>query len=589
MAASIPVYRRLTRTLVTGRRWVLVAMLLTLHAALIADPTGAFQRIWLLVHFGLFLLWQPFFAAELELEVFSLVLLVAITSLILYFLAGWMLVMWISVLLGILGGKVFTVRAAQLGHVAYLVAFSYLLTLLLLWAVPALLLAGPEIPQPLPFVAKSLLPFVLLAIVLVPTAPEEQPGQVFDFFYAVLIFQLVVVLVLGSVALMRYTEGLYYPSVALTVSGFGIGLFVLAVLWAPRGGFGGLRTYFSRYLLSVGMPFEMWMRRVAELAETEPDSQRFLQLALDEIATFPWMRGGNWKAADGEGTFGKPDGFTSRFTFHGLELTFRTAVRLSPALFLHLRLLAQVVGEFHEGKRRESLMRRNAYMQAVHETGAQLTHDIKNLLQSLYALTSVAPRGNEATTAYAGLLQRQLPQLTRRLHATLEKLRAPDATAADLQVDARTWWAEVEKRHAAPGITFAGRVMPGAMVPASLFDSLIENFLSNARAKREREPAVEVTVTFVADAMYCDLRVTDTGSAVPDAVARALFREPIEGTREGGLGIGLYQVARQARVEGFRVELASNSDAAVCFSVQREASVRSTSSSPSSQDSSRTP
>ena len=42
-------------------------------------------------------------------------------------------------------------------------------------------------------------------------------------------------------------------------------------------GFGGLSTYFSSYLMSVGMPFELWMRRIAELAETEADPRRFLE------------------------------------------------------------------------------------------------------------------------------------------------------------------------------------------------------------------------------------------------------------------------------------------------------------------------
>ena len=88
-----------------------------------------------------------------------------------------------------------------------------------------------------------------------------------------------------------------------------------------------------------------------------------------------------------------------------------------------MRLLTQVVGEFYEGKRREAMLRRNAYLQAVHETGARLTHDMKNLLQSLYTLTSMAPRGED--DAYGALLQRQLPQLTKRLQGTLDKLRSP--------------------------------------------------------------------------------------------------------------------------------------------------------------------
>ena len=89
------------------------------------------------------------------------------------------------------------------------------------------------------------------------------------------------------------------------------------------------------------------------------------------------------------------------------------------------------------GKRRENALRRNAYLQAVHETGARLTHDVKNLLQSLYALTSIAPRGEAG--GYDALLQRQLPQLTKRLHATLEKLRAPEIATRELSVTSRAW------------------------------------------------------------------------------------------------------------------------------------------------------
>lgn len=551
--------------LLASRRWVLVAMLLALHAALVSDPGGNFQRIWMLVHFGLFLLWQPFFAAETELEVFSAVLLAAITAAVLWFLSGWMLLMWVSVLLGILGGKVFTVRGARRAHFTYLAAFGYLVAMQLVWGVPTLLLPEQVIPGPIGLFARWILPFVLLAVVVTPAPPTEEPGQVFDFFYAVLVFQLVVVMVLGSVAVMRYTGDAYFPSVVVTMCGFGIALFILAVLWSPRGGFGGLRTLFSRYLLSVGMPFEMWMRKVAELAQTEGDPRRFLEEALFEIGKFPWMRGGTWKSSEGEGRFGALDGYPSSFTYQGLELTFHTGVQLSPALFLHMRLLAQVVGEFYEGKRRESALRKIAYFQAVHETGARLTHDIKNLLQSLYALTSVAPK--EASDEYTSLLQRQLPQLTRRLHATLEKLRAPEVAAADVPADAATWWADAEKRHAGTGIAFSAHLTQGTTVPAGLFDALLENFLDNARAKRAREPAIHVSVDFDTTPEGTTLVVCDTGSPVEVAVLERLFRDPIERSSGEGMGIGLYQAARLARAAGYAVDLSTNESGKVCFRV----------------------
>jgi signal transduction histidine kinase len=568
--ASFPLLsaQRLTHLLVAGRRWVVIAMLLALHAALVSEPGGIFQRIWLLVHFGLFLLWQPFYAAEKELEVFSVVLLVAITAATLYYVSGWMVVGWLILLLGILGGRVFTVRAAMRNRY-YLAAFAYVLTILLLWAVPVLVLGGRQLPDVVAQFATTVLPFGLVLLVLLPRGPEEkQSNQVFDFFYAVLVFQLGIVLVLGSIALMRFTGENYVASVALTVLGFGIALFIFAVLWSPTRGFGGLRTYFSRYLLSVGMPFELWMRRVAELAETENDSQRFLEAALREIAGFPWVRGGRWKTLDGEGRFGADGGHVSRFEHHDLEIAFHTEIPLSPALSLHMRLLAQVVGEFYVGKRRETELRQNAYLQAVHETGARLTHDVKNLLQSLYALTSMAPK--DSPDGYASLLQRQLPQLTKRLHATIEKLREPEVAATELPVAARAWWGELERRLADADIELTATIAEGPPVPATLFDSFIENTLENARAKAAREPGIRISVAFTCDETTNDLRVCDTGTAVPAEVVQRLFTAPIE--RGTGLGTGLFHTARLAREAGYTLGLVTNRDGAVCIALARRRS-----------------
>jgi hypothetical protein len=568
MASSAsPTAQRLAARIAANRRWVVLAMLLALHVALVSAPGSEFQRVWLLVHFGLFLLWQPFIAADRELEVFSGALLFAIVAVTIYFLAGWIIVGWLLVLLGILGGRVFTVQAAQRNRF-YLVAFAYVLAILLLRAVPALLLPGQAIPEPLAQLGVIVLPFLLILLAVLPLPSQEgNAGQVFDFFYAVLVFQLGVVLVLGSIAVMRYTDDHYFTSVALTVLGFGAALFVLAVLWNPLRGFGGLRTYFSRYLLSVGMPFELWMRRIAELAETETDSRRFLDEAFREIASFPWIRGAEWRSPDGESGFGVSDGYATRFTYHELEVIFHTEISLSPALFLHLRLLAQVVGEFYEGKRRENTLRHNAYLRAVHETGARLTHDVKNLLQSLYALTSMAPPRDDSD-AYGSLLQRQLPQLTTRLHATLEKLRAPEVAMRELPVTSRAWWAELERRLADTGIVLKASIEMDVDVPGGLFDSFVENGIENAREKLAREPAIELSIVFACDLRTVELSVCDTGSPVVESVARKLFREPIE--RDGGLGIGLYHAARQAKLVGYSLELSHNRAGYVCFTLARE-------------------
>jgi anti-sigma regulatory factor (Ser/Thr protein kinase) len=541
-------------------------MLLALHAALIAPQVDVFQRLWLLVHFGLFLLWQPFFSTERELDVPSVVMLLAITAAILYFVSGWMIVTWLLLLLAILGGRVFTIQAARRSRF-YLVAFAYVLAMLLLWAVPTFLLGDYELPQNVATFARRVLPLVLATLIVLPLPSEDDSGQVFDFFYAVLVFQLCMVLALGSVVAMRYTEDDYVQSVITTVMGLGVTLFVLAVLWNPMRGFGGLRTYFSTYLMSVGMPFELWMRRIAELAETEPGASRFLELALKEIAALPWIRGGHWQSPDGEGRFGSKSEHTSRFEYHDLAIEFHTNVALSPALFLHMRLLAQVVGEFYVGKRRENALRQHAYLQAVHETGARLTHDMKNLMQALYALTSMAPR--EPTGGYTGLLQRQLPQLTKRLQTTLDKLRSPEIPAEDLPVRASAWWAEVERRMAGGDVALEADISADGNIPAALFDTFVENAVANARTKGLREPGLTIRIQFRFSGDGVEVNVTDTGTAVPESAQAKLFREPVE--RGSGLGIGLYHVARLALQTGYRVELAANRDGEVRLRLAHEA------------------
>ncbi len=563
----------LTATLMRWRRWVIIAMLLSLHAGLISEPGGDFQRIWLMVHFGLFLLWQPFIQAERELNVFATLLFFVITAAVIYSLSGWMLMTWVAILIGIMGGKVFTLQAARRGRF-YVVAVFYLFTILLLWAVPVLLLEISSLPQGLSALVKLFLPIVLLTMTVLPyRAQDETTAQVFDFFYSLFVFQLTVVLVLGSIASMRVTENSYFTAVLLTVLSFSGALLILAALWAPRAGYGGLRMYFSRYLMSVGMPFELWMRRIAALSEADMAASRFLQTAMEEVSTMPWILGGKWEAPDGGGAFGVATTNAAQFRYHELDVTFYTESQLSPALFLHLRLLAQVVGEFYEGKRREQMIKQNAYMQAVHETGAKLTHDIKNLLQSLFALTSqsgvrqgkAGPQGERrAPTPYEAMLDRQLPRLTKRLQTTLDKLQNPALAGVGITMSADDWWRDVIARHSGGGVTFAASGTMETEIPVNLFDTVLENCLENCRKKQLREPETQISIVLTI-LEKATLTIRDSGSAIPSAAVESLFHAPVANSRGGGLGIGLYQAFKQAKQAGYVLSLVTNTAGDVRF------------------------
>ena len=560
-------------------------MLLSLHLALLSQANDElFSRVWLLVHFGLFLIWQPFVSAERELNVIAVALLLGITAVILYSLAGWMFVAWIALLIAIMGGKVFTLQAARRSRF-YLVAVFYLFSILLAWTVPVSLLGLSTLPEGMRTLAGVFIPLVLIAMVFLPFRPEDEASvQVFDFFYSTFVLQLVVVIVLGSLASMRVTSNQYFPAVLLTVLSFASALLLLSILWGPRGGFGGLRTYFSRYLMTVGMPFELWMRRIAELSESEMSSSKFLASAMAEVATLPWTVGARWKTDDGENRFGTESMHAATFRYHGLEITFFTEIDLSPALFLHVRLLAQVIGEFYEGKRREQAMKQNAYMQAVHETGARLTHDIKNLLQSLYAITSASiasgaranteratllpasavERRTPSPSPFEDMLQRQLPQLTHRLQNTLDKLRNPAIQNHDVIYPAVDWWRDATLRHANTGVDFVVNDTITGNVPANVFDSVLENCIENARKKREKEPSIRI-VAELTSGDTPSLTISDSGSPIPTPAQRELFKTPISGHLGGGLGIGLFQAARHANDAGYDFTLDCNEAGCVRF------------------------
>ena len=108
-------------------------------------------------------------------------------------------------------------------------------------------------------------------------------------------------------------------------------------------------------------------------------------------------------------------------------------------------------------------------------------------------------------------------------------------------------------------------------IPRVLFDSVADNLLQNALAKREAETGVRIRVTLACGERIA-LRVRDTGQAVPPELAPTLLRAPV--VSGSGLGIGLYQAARQAEASGYLLELKENRDGEVCFALSGDARAR---------------
>jgi len=541
-------------------------MLLSLHGALAWGITEWWSRGLLLAHFGLFLLWQPVWRGERALEARQAALVVIMGVLLTAWASWWLMALWIAVLFALVGANV-TGLQHRSQRVAASLAAIYLLSILLMWVVPHLFLDHESESAALVNAVRFGLPCLPLLIAVLPLKAGRQTGPLtVDLFYSLLLFLLVCALVLGSFVIKEVNHGNYPLALAQTLFVIALMLVALSWLWNPRSGFVGIGHLLSRYLLSLGLPFERWMQAIADVAETETQPESFVSKALTSMRELPWVAGVSWSTPHGEGSIGETSGFLTHQSFQDLHLKFFTRWSLSPPLLLHLKLLTQILGHFYEAKQREQLERQNAYTQAIYDTGARLTHDVKNLLQSLKSLCAAAESSAAAEAdALNALIKRQLPQITQRLTTTLEKLQAPQREVVVPRVPAVQWWDSVKSRHARADVMFEAGALTGDL-PGELFDSVAENLLANAFIKAQREMGTTISLHFDA-AEGGRLTVCDTGSPIPREVASRLLQTPV--ASHTGLGVGLYQASMQAERLGYRLELVANRQGRVCFELGR--------------------
>jgi signal transduction histidine kinase len=564
-----PLLTRLANTAwsLSQRYWriVVVAMLALLHVAVFRGVTDPWARALLLAHLGLLLLWQPFLRAEQRISATQGFILMLVASAVMLWLDWWLLAFWVVVLAGLVGGKVYQ-QHARWQRRCYLVVLVYLLALLAVAILPEIA-PRREIDAEIRGYAEFVLPLAFLVIALMPAEPDAgESAHIIDFFYSMFLMLLLVVVILGSFTFMTLRRMPYLEALTYTVFLTAGAVLLVALAWNPRSG--GVGVFFARYLFSIGLPVEKWLHFLAELFQAEAKPERFLEQALAALLRLQWVAGVQWRAsAEGEpqaGELGSRTPHALEYATAELELAIYSRYRLSPALRWHLHLLGQLLGEFHAAKLREEKLRQASYLQAVHETGARMTHDIKNLLQSLSVLTSVA-REDEATRNPAqlqALVRRQLPLIERRLADTLAKFQRPQA-AGETYVGARAWWEALARQYRAEGVEFTSPAPPaGARLPRSVFDSVADNLMRNALSKRVADERVRVRVSLDCGERIA-LRVCDSGAAVPPELAATLLRAPV--SSRNGLGIGLYQAARLAESSGYRLELESNRDGAVCF------------------------
>ena len=545
---------------------LLAAHLLLLHALSFGGWQVPAVRILWLGALGLFLLWQPFVAGEREMntkQTFWLVVL-AISSTVL--LGPWLLLIWCGALAAVIGGRVLW-TGPRLERLGYLFAFGYLVCLTILGAVPELSPLVTLAPLPRDAIAYAMPALLPLLLFFPAESRRRRAGETFDLFYGLMVFLALSVFVLGSLAYMQigavsYVESLFRTSLAIAGA-----LLVVAWAWNPRAGISGISALLTRYRVSLGLPLEQWLIQLAEISEREIHPTRFLEQIVRQLDRLPWVLGARWEAEGETGGFGVLGPHHHSLQHQQLGITVYFQSPPAATLQWHIDWLLRLAAEFYLVKYQTHQLQQMSYLQAVYETGARVTHDVKNLLQSLQTLCYAATQPGDPE-AKAQFLARQLPQITERLKATLDKLQRPQLDNAEL-IAAQTWWLQLQERHVGTGVSWNRAPADIPPVLVALFDSVAENLLHNAQNKRRREPGIKISAILGVDRNRPSLCISDSGSAIPVDRATSLLHETVKS--EDGLGIGLYHAARQAEANGYTLALGENDDGKVSFSLTAQA------------------
>jgi hypothetical protein len=532
-------------------------MLFCLLAASALGSDSDFTRSLLITHFGLFLLWQPILKQEQSFSAVNIIFLIAFILIFIIWFNLWISAFWMLLLLSLLTGRIF---ARGLGRAAYGLAVVTLFLELILIITPTLFnLTG--LSQPLHLWAIIFL--LALAILLVLTPPRKLESAHIDFIRGFLIVVLTLFLCMGSVLVTFSTGTPYLQSLASTVMIAALFLFAMAVLWVPRAGFSGLAQLWEKYLLNIGGPFEQWISRLAAIeANTSIQPEQFLNTSIEHLMNRHWICGIHWKSKNEEHLSGTQCNNHVSFNDDKLEITLYTYSPIGPALLLHSKLLLSVLTFYYRAKIQEQQLIKQAHLRAIYETGSKLTHDVKNILQSTQTMTQIILDKDTRIEDTREILKQQLPLLTQRLKTTLEKLATP-ASDESATGALSNWWNQLKVRYNGRNIEFIEEIDSDPEISVDVFDSIVENLLENARSKRILQPDIDITVQLQCKEKTLRLSVSDTGSAIDESIATAMFNGPLDS--EDGFGIGLYQSCQQAKNISMKLELEENTEGLVSF------------------------
>jgi signal transduction histidine kinase len=540
---------------------ILATILLLLHTLIwiVDEPLLKFSLTFIL--YGLFLLWQPLWSKRARVRQGPVIVVTLVFVLLAYRFPNESLVFFALILSGLIGSRLLSQTAFR--------SFDLLALLIITLEMAVGLVPDTFAQIQLPAMFGEYMQTVILVPVLIfyfaPNPDHQTQGRSqVDLMHGLLAATLLFIVLLGGIVInllygVDYIDGLLLSVFIVATLTIGISWF-----WNPGVGYSGIGVLWNRYAMTIGGPFETWINTLTTLIEehylTPAD---YLEAACEHLVENDWLNSIEWRFETFKIAVGERIGTRLE---HQLDdkITVVLYFKADPGIALeqHTILLIRMAYQFYLAKLNQEKMRAQEHFATIHHTGARLTHDVKNILQSIKASLDIIDMERD-TPATQQLLQSNLRQIGQRLQNTLEKLRAPRLNTQISLVDCEKWMQRIRKQHNTnTRMFFDSDIGNNLVIPVDLFDSVAENLINNALKKASVE-RVEVRMLCSDDIIL--LSVCDDGEAISAEIEGSLFTRPV--SSGSGMGIGLYQSAIMAHAFNYELELSQNEPGRVCFNL----------------------
>jgi len=549
------------KALLQFEQQILASTLLVYHIIIWSPPNSVLQFPLSFILYGLFLLWQPLWNKESSIIKLPTAVIALAFVLITYFFPNESLVFFGLILSGLIGSRLLSHSSF---HGFDLLALIIIILEMVVGVVPG---AIPQIELPRMF-ANYMQPIILVPIILFYFAPNyegrKQKENQIDLMHGLLVATLIFIVLLGGIVTnllygVEYIDGLLLTVFIVSTLTIGISWF-----WNPGVGFSGIGVLLNRYAMTIGGPFETWIKTLTSLIEEHYlTPSEYLEAACEQLVENDWLNAIHWDLKSYKITVGEKQGTRLDYTLDEkakAQVYFKS--HPGTALEQHTNLLIRMAYQFYLSKLNQEKVRTHEHFSTIHHTGARLTHDVKNILQSIKTSLEILEL-NPNSQKHQKLLQTNLTQISARLENTLDRLKAPELGTQIKLVDCSQWIEKLETEHESNSrITIHSGIENNIPLPVDLFDSVIDNLINNALSK----PSVKaVVIRLACNEKTMELSVCDDGAPVEENIVGTLFKQHITGG--SGMGIGLYQAAIMAHTFGFELELSRNETGKVCFTL----------------------